>query len=247
MKYLLDIWRQRDKDADGSFRTYLYETDSDTVTVTSALSELNKRKELADIEGVVSGRIVWECSCMQKKCGACAMLINGKPRLACDARLSDNKSGRLRIEPLRKFPLVADLTVNRQIIFDDLRQMQVWSESDIFADDRNNTVMYEASRCLQCGCCLEVCPNFAVGEKFFGMSAMVPASRLLAGMTGSSFDRLRKQYGKVITDGCGKSLACRNICPAGIDIEGLMARSNAAVLWKWFSKRRSRHDNGNNT
>lgn len=84
MKYLLDIWRQRDKDADGSFRTYLYETDSDTVTVTSALSELNKRKELADIEGVVSGRIVWECSCMQKKCGACAMLINGKPRLACD-------------------------------------------------------------------------------------------------------------------------------------------------------------------
>ena len=75
--------------------------------------------------------------------------------------------------------------VNRQIVFDNLKRMQLWSESEIFADDRNNSVMYEASRCLQCGCCLEVCPNFALGGSFFGMSAMVPSSRLLAGMKGS--------------------------------------------------------------
>ena len=38
----------------------------------------------------------------------------------------------------------------------------------------------------------------------------------------------------VYTDGCGKSFACRNICPARIDIERLMARSNAAFLWSHF-------------
>lgn len=244
MKYLLDIWRQRSKDDKGSFRTYLYETDSEAVTAAAALSELNEREKLADIDGAVTEKIVWECSCLQKKCGACAMLIDGRPRLACDAKLSDSKKGRVRIEPLRKFPIVADLMVDRQVIFDDLRQMQVWAEKEFLADDRSNSVMYEASRCLQCGCCLEVCPNFAAGGRFYGMSAMVPASRLLAGMKGSSAEALRKQYGRVIMDGCGKSLACHNICPAGINIEGLMARSNAAVLWKWLARRPRRGHSG---
>lgn len=234
MKYLLEIWRQKNHDTNGSFRTYLYETDSPSATAASALSELNEKVVLTDIDGNSTEKIVWEYSCMQKKCGACAMLIDGRPRLACDFRLSESKKEKIRIEPLRKFPIISDLMVNRQIIFDDLKQMQIWSENEIFADDRNNSLMYEASRCLQCGCCLEVCPNFAAGEKFYGMSAMVPASRLLAAMKGSSAGKLKKQYARSVTDGCGKSLACRNICPAGIDIEGLMARSNAAVLWRFL-------------
>ena len=241
MKYLLEIWRQKNRDTAGSYRTYLYETDSASVTVAAALSELNEKKELTDTDGNITERIAWECSCLQKKCGACAMLIDGRPRLACDTKLSESKKGRMRIEPLRKFPIIADLMVDRQIIFDDLMKMQLWAESDIFADDRNNSVMYEASRCLQCGCCLEVCPNFAAGEGFYGMSAMVPASRLIAAMKGRSANDLKKRYGRAITDGCGKSLACRNICPAGIDIEGLMARSNAAVLWRLFSGLRDKN------
>ncbi len=238
MKYLLKIWRQRDKDTSGCFRTYAYEACSETTTVAAALSELNEREVLSDIDGNVTDKVIWECSCLQKKCGACAMLINGKPCLACDARLSDYKNGRLTLEPLRKFPLVADLMSDRQIIFENLKKMQLWSESELLADDRSNSVMYEASRCLQCGCCLEVCPNFSAGEGFFGMSAMVPSSRLLAVMKDASADILRKQYAKFIFDGCGRSLACRNICPAGIDIEGLMSRSNAAALWKCFFKLR---------
>ena len=234
MKYLLEIWRQKDKDTEGSYRTYLYETESVSVTAAAALSELNERKVLTDTEGNASEKIRWECSCLQKKCGACAMLIDGKPRLACDARLSESKKERIRLEPLRKFPIIADLTVNREVIFDELKQMQLWSASDIYTDDRNNSIMYEASRCLECGCCLEVCPNFVPGGDFYGMSAMVPASRLIAVMKGKSGKQFRREYGRVITDGCGKSLACRNICPAGIDIEGLMARSNAAVLWGWI-------------
>lgn len=232
MKYILEIWRQKSIKEKGTFRKYLYETDSESATVASALSELNLKDTLTDIDGVITERIVWECSCMQKKCGACAMVINGKPCLACDTKLYGNDS--IRIEPLRKFPIIADLMVDRDIIFENLRQMKVWSEKELIAADKKNDLMYEASRCLQCGCCLEVCPNFVSGGKFFGMSAMVPSSRLIAGMDKSNSRNLRKQFGKKITDGCGKSFACRNICPAGIDIERLMARSDAAVLWSWF-------------
>lgn len=236
MKYILEIWRQKSAGENGAFRKYLYETDSDSATVATALSELNSRDKLTDINGEMTDRIVWECSCLQKKCGACAMVINGKPCLACDTRLYGNKA--VRVEPLRKFPLIADLMVNRDIIFDDLKQMKAWSEEELTAEDKKNDLMYEASRCLQCGCCLEVCPNFVTGGDFCGMSAMVPSSRLLTGMDKRSARELRRQFGRRITDGCGKSFACRNICPAGIDIEKLMARSNAAVLWSFFLKNR---------
>ncbi len=236
MKYILEIWRQKSVDEKGAFRKYLYETDSESATVASALAELNSKDVLTDISGEITEKIVWECSCMQKKCGACAMVINGKPCLACDTKLYGNNT--VRIEPLRKFPVVADLMVNRDIIFDDLSRMKVWAEKEISAGDKENDFMYEASRCLQCGCCLEVCPNFVSGGSFFGMSAMVPSSRLLAGMDKHAARDLRKQFGKRITDGCGKSFACRNICPAGIDIEKLMARSDAAVLWSFFLRNR---------
>lgn len=236
MKYILEIWRQRSIDEKGSFRKYLYETDSESATAASALEELNSRAALTDIDGAATEKIVWECSCMQKKCGACAMVINGRPCLACDAKLYGHDT--IKLEPLRKFPIVADLMVDRDIIFDNLKQMNVWSEKELTAGDKVNDIMYEASRCLQCGCCLEVCPNFVSGGKFFGMSAMVPSSRLLTGLDKRSAHDLRKQFAKKITDGCGKSFACRNICPAGIDIEKLMVRSNAAVLWSFFLKNR---------
>ena len=116
----------------------------------------------------------------------------------------------------------------------------VWAEKELIAADKKNDLMYEASRCLQCGCCLEVCPNFISGGNFFGMSAMVPSSRLLAGLDKHAAADLRRQFGKRITDGCGKSFACRNICPAGIDIERLMARSNSAVLWSCFFQRKKK-------
>ena len=160
------------------------------------------------------------------------MLIDGRPRLACDAKLSDSKKGRVRIEPLRKFPIVADLMVDRQVIFDDLRQMQVWAEKEFLADDRSNPVMYEASRCLQCGCCLEVCPNWSLENSFAGMAAAVPMTRVLTAMDKEERKEIGELYRSYVFEGCGKSLACRNICPAGIDIDRMLVNSNAAAVWK---------------
>lgn len=231
MKYLLEIWRQASPEAGSCFRSYVYETEQAGATVASALQDLNERPTLTDVNGVTDSKIVWACSCLQKKCGACAMLVNGRPQLACKALLSEQKKGVIRLEPLRKFPLVADLMVNREVLFAHLQEMKVWAESSVSVNDKNNALMYEASLCLQCGCCLEVCPNFSPTGRFFGMAAMVPSARLLMGLDSVSSKQLRRQYRKAIVDGCGKSLACQNICPAGIDIEQLMSRSNAVTLW----------------
>ena len=38
---------------------------------------------------------------------------------------------------------------------------------------------YQSARCLMCGCCLEICPNFSVKGSFAGAIAPVNAFRIL--------------------------------------------------------------------
>ena len=138
----------------------------------------------------------------------------------------------MRIEPLRKFPVIADLIVDRSILFENLKTMQLWMQEAAAAEGRAVDTAYEASRCLQCGCCLEICPNWYAGGVFFGTAAIVPTSRLLTTLPDAVQKELRRAYRKHLYGGCGKSLACRKVCPAGIDIDGLLVNSNAIAVWR---------------
>ncbi len=224
MKYTLKILRRKSAADAPSWRSYELETELESVTVATALSLINKS---------LSDKIMWDCSCLQKKCGACAMVINGRPSLACDTRLNELK-GEITVESLRKFPVVQDLVVDRTILYQNLESITAWLNENANASEKQNELLYEASRCLQCGCCLEICPNFYLGGSFFGMSSMVPVARLLEELPREEQKELRKKYQKHIYSGCGKSLACRDICPAKIDMEKLLVNSNAITLWKFL-------------
>ena len=116
----------------------------------------------------------------------------------------------------------------------NLHEAGVWLEGAAELGDRRWDVAYEASRCLQCGCCLEACPNFSAQNAFGGMAAMVPLARLLAQVPRQQRPKLADSYRDHVYGGCGKSLACRNVCPANMDIDRLLSRSNAAAVWhRW--------------
>lgn len=229
------ILRKESPEISAHWQTIAFDAD-ETMTIASVLTALNQIPDLKDIEGnPVKLPIRWESSCLQKKCGACAMVINGKPSLACDVRISAlMKCNEIKIEPLRKFPIVADLIVDRSILFENLKALKLWFDE---ITDTEGEIAYEASRCLQCGCCLEVCPNFYAGGEFFGMSAFVPISRILTNLPESQKKEICYDYKKHLYEGCGKSLACRNICPAGIDIDRLLVNSNAVAVWKRFFRK----------
>ena len=240
----LEILRRKSASGDPYWQSFLYEPEAEAETVATALTSLNERTDLRDAAGEPAPPIRWECSCLQKKCGACAMVINGRPGLACDARLSAYKKT-IRLEPLRKFPVIADLIVDRSVLQENLAAMKLWFTEKTVQHQRASEVGYEASRCLQCGCCLEVCPNFDPEGAFFGMAAAVPVTRLLAELPASQREEMSRLYREHVFEGCGKSLACRNICPAGIDIEEMLVNSNAAAVWKriLFLERKSTKKN----
>ena len=232
MQIRLDIKRQQSPDDKSYIQSIVYEYDDKSEVLSNALGNINKGG-CKDTEGNDVSPISWECSCLQKKCGACAMVIGGRPRLACDAKLSEFATeGFVTVEPLSKFPLIRDLSVDRSVMFDTLRRIRLWLESDAYDNDKVRDIAYESSGCLQCGCCLEVCPNFYVGGKFYGMAAGLPMSKIIAQSQKGNDKDIRQQYKKHFYSGCGKSLACRNICPAGLDADRVMASSNAAAVWK---------------
>ena len=232
MKITVRIKRQNSFEAEAFYQTILCDCDAET-NIATLLREINA-EEVLDIDGIPVGEIAWECSCLQKKCGACAMRINGVPRLACDTKIGDLKSKTVTLEPLKKFPVVRDLIVDRSVLRENLIALHNWLESEATKSRKTVDLAYDASRCIQCGCCLEVCPNFTAGESFFGAAAFVPASRILSQLPNGKKNDLVQEYGKHIYNGCGKSLSCHDICPVGIDVEHKLSNSNAVAVWKRF-------------
>ncbi len=232
MKITVRIKRQNSFEAEAFYQTILRDCDAET-NIATLLREINA-EEILDIDGIPVGEIAWECSCLQKKCGACAMRINGMPRLACDTKIGDLKSKTVTLEPLKKFPVVRDLIVDRSVLRENLIALHNWLESEATKSRKTVDLAYDASRCIQCGCCLEVCPNFTAGESFFGAAAFVPASRILSQLPNGKKNDLVQEYGKHIYNGCGKSLSCHDICPVGIDVEHKLSNSNAVAVWKRF-------------
>ena len=126
--------------------------------------------------------IEYSCSCLQGICGACAMVINSEPKLACKTFLNEERmvieDNQITIEPLSKFPLIKDLKVDRSILLDAMTACELWLENDSEYNPKDLDFEYEMSLCLMCGCCTEVCPNYKLGD-FVGAPAAVSASKLV--------------------------------------------------------------------
>lgn len=176
--------------------------------------------------------IAWECSCLEKKCGACAMRINGRPVLACSVFLKDaERDGTILLEPLRKFPVIADLIVDRSSIFHALKDMHVWlSEISWTAYAWDRDLQYKAGQCLLCGCCLEVCPNFLPGRPFMGASAMAAAYKAMEqNIADGHKQAVIQAYVQHVYKGCSQSFSCQTVCPMNLPLDRIQARINRII------------------
>ena len=96
--------------------------------------------------------IAFRANCREFTCGSCAMLINGKPMLACSTLLKDN----MALEPLTRYPLVRDLVVDIGAVTEKLKQLQYWPVNDDqngeFTVSRKVSQDFAAiySRCIEC-------------------------------------------------------------------------------------------------
>ena len=218
------ILRQAYPGAEPYWQTFAYEGPKDG-SVASLLDQLNYRDDVTDVDGNPAPRISWECSCLQGMCGGCAMVINGVPALACETFLRDLKGDTLTLEPLKKFPVISDLVVDRSVIQENLLRGEVFLEDYEPSDQKEYPHQYSVAKCLKCGLCLEVCSNYSKGETFFG-AAFANDCYLVHSKSGSDRKRIRDSYQKHFASGCSKSLSCMDVCPMQIPTITSMAKLN---------------------
>ena len=97
------------------------------MNVTSSLMDIAANPVTKD--GKTTTPVTYDSNCLEEICGSCAMLINGKARMACSA-LIDKLEQPVKLEPFSKFPVVRDLSVDRSVLFENLKKVKAWVPTD---------------------------------------------------------------------------------------------------------------------
>jgi succinate dehydrogenase / fumarate reductase, iron-sulfur subunit len=188
--------------------------------------------------GKATTPVAWESNCLEEICGACMMVINGKPRQACSA-LVDQLEQPIRLKPARTFPVVRDLVIDRSRMFKALQKVKAWVPIDGTYDlgagprmaERDRQWAYELSKCFTCGACVEACPNVNERTNFIGPFAISQVRLFNTHPTGEMHkeDRLDALMSTGGIHECGNSQNCVQVCPKGIPLTTSIAAMNKAV------------------
>ena len=220
---IVKIKRQATPESAAYWQSFSYDGPKH-VTVSAVLDALNYTDDLFDLGGKPASRIRWECSCMQAMCGGYAMVINGVPALACATFADEVKGENLVLEPLSKFPVVADLIVDRSVIYENLNRAKAYLETLAPPDKKQHEQQYSVAKCLKCGLCLEVCPNYLPEGEFFG-AVLANESYLIASQSADK-KQMTGAYKKHFAAGCSKALSCESVCPMKIETLTSILRMN---------------------
>ncbi|MCL0033382.1 fumarate reductase iron-sulfur subunit [Thermodesulfovibrionales bacterium] len=189
---------------------------------------LNKIRETEDTT------IKFDFVCRASICGSCAMLINGRPQLACKT-LTRNLPKKITLMPLPVFKLIGDLSVDTGAWFRHLSlKTKSWIHTDKAFDPQvleermdNQTALdiYEAERCIECGCCIASCATANIMEDFWGAAGINRVARF---MIDPRDGRSGKEYFEVIGSeqgafGCMGLMACDDLCPMELPLQMQLA------------------------
>lgn len=187
--------------------------------------------------------IVYDSNCLEEVCGSCAMLINGRARMACSA-LVDKLQQPIRVEPLTKFPVIRDLQVDRTVLFENLKRTKAWVPVDGTYDlgpgprvyPKEQEEAYPISRCISCCCCMEACPQFNEKTGFVGAATIAQVRLFNQHPTGKALkhERLQALMGDGGIQECGFAQNCVEVCPKEIPLTRAISDTGREVIKQAF-------------
>ncbi len=195
--------------------------------------------------------LMFDFCCRAGICGACGMVINGRPTLACKTQTSTLPTD-ISLLPLPAFKLIGDLAVDTGIWFREMYdKVESWIHTskpfDPEAEEErmDNALaeeIYELERCIECGCCVAACGTAQMRSDFLGPVAL---NRLGRFYLDPRDERTEQQYYDIIGTeqgvfGCMGLLACEDVCPKDLPLQdqlGFLRRKMGIHAIKKFFKR----------
>jgi succinate dehydrogenase iron-sulfur subunit len=228
MNFKLRIWRQENRESEGTLVDYKAANISPDTSFLEMLDivndELTERGEAP---------IAFDSDCREGICGTCALTINGQahgpthPAAACQLYMrSFNDGETITIEPFRArpFPLVRDLVIDRSALdrivqaggFIAARAGSAPEANSIPVPKHNSEVAMEAAACIGCGACAAACPN---ASAMLFTSAKVSHLAFLPQGAPERTSRVLKMVRQMDAEGfgnCTNTYECEAVCPAEI-------------------------------
>src|SRR6187549_4164484 len=133
---------------------------------------------LNEIREKLDPSLQFDFVCRAGICGSCAMVINGRPGLACRT-LTKNVGPDVTLAPLPVFELIGDLSVNTGKWMRAMSErLEAWlhmkqPEVDLTRIEQRMEpdlaqAIYELDRCIECGCCVAGCGTVRMRPNFVG-------------------------------------------------------------------------------
>lgn len=236
MKITLKIWRQKNKDTKGSFKTYPIDHVSSDMSFLEMLDVLNNELVRKGEEPVA-----FDHDCREGICGMCSLYINGRPHgplqtTTCQLHMRTFKDGEtITIEPWRAqaFPVIRDLVVDRGA-FDRIQQAGGYVSVNTGGVPDANVIpipkkiadeAFDSAVCIGCGACVAACKN---ASAMLFVSAKVSQLAMLPQGKPERKERVERMVAQMDAEGfgaCTNTGACEAECPKGISLTNI-ARMN---------------------
>ena len=217
-----DIFRYNPQDSSSKPHMQRYTLD-ETANMTLFIA-LNRIREEQDPS------LQFDFCCRAAICGACGMVINGRPGLACKTQIKDLPDT-ITLLPLPIFKLVGDLSVDTGSWFREMYdKVESWVHTkkqfdpNAIEERMDNDVaeaVYELERCVECGCCISACGTARMREDFLGAAALNRVARF---RVDPRDERTDADHFEIIGNdagifGCMGLLACEDVCPKHLPLQ----------------------------
>lgn len=213
------------------------------MTVFIALNEIREKLDRS---------LQFDFVCRAGICGSCAMIINGKPSLACRTLTSTFKKPKITLMPLPAFELIGDLSVNTGKFNRALSErIRTWVHRDgdgpeappltsleETMDPDLADEIYELDRCIECGCCISACGTKRMRPDFLGAMGFMKIARFRLDPRDK---RSETEWYEIVGNdegvfGCMSLMGCEDFCPKDLPhqtkIAELRRRMIGAALGK---------------
>jgi len=226
-KIRINVLRCNPADNDSVPHQQTYELEqTEGMTLFIALNEIREKLDPS---------LQFDFVCRAGICGSCAMVINGKPGLACRT-LTKNVGPEVTLAPLPFFELIGDLSVDTGKWMRGMSErLQTWvhtaqEEVDFKRieqpmDPDLAEKIYELDRCIECGCCVAACGTARMRKDFVGAVGLNKIARFRLDPRDKRTDA---DYYELIGDdngvfGCMSLLACHDVCPKDLPLQSQIA------------------------
>ena len=212
--------------------------EADGMTLFMVLSEIREKQDAS---------LQFDFVCRAGICGSCAMVIDGRPGLACRT-LTKSLGVEITLAPLPVFELIGDLSVNTGKWMRAMSErLETWvhvkeQEVDLGRieapmEPEEAERIYELDRCIECGCCVAGCGTARMREDFVGAVGLNKIARFRIDPRDSRSD---DDFFDLVGDdngvfGCMSLLACHDVCPKSLPLSTQIAfirRKMATIGWK---------------